>query len=353
MSLHRASCACGIVLGATWAGLFLAAAPASATVWAPIGTTLGATTLGATKGATTCAPQTQVEVATIRTQGYNAGFRDGVNDYRNHAPYSFQNQAVYQNANQGYRQGGGVDAQTYAMDFRTGYEAGYDDGFYGRSSDPTAVRQRSYGQAPAAQAAAQPSRQVGSGTLPAGTALQLKLNNSLSTRSSQQGDSFTANVTSPVYSPDGQTLLVPQGSTVEGHVLSVQRSGSVAGKSQLQLNFEQLRLPDGTVLPMRAGVSQVNPSAGVGGAITGTPSATAEGGVQKSQTRNTVGTAAAGGAVGAIIGAIAGGGKGAGIGGLVGAGLGVVLASTKGGNLDLPAGTPLTITLNQPVQIHP
>ncbi|HUX67972.1 MAG TPA: TrbI/VirB10 family protein [Terriglobales bacterium] len=333
MKLHRVGRILGVVSQGALFSLLLAAAPASAR-----------------------APQTQAEIASIRAQGYTAGYHAGVADYHNHAPYSFQSQPAYQNANLGFRPGGAVDAPTYAMDFRTGYEAGYDDGFYGRSNDPTAVRQRSYGQGPAvAPAAAQPSQQaaVGSGVLPAGTALQLKLNNSLSTRSSQQGDSFTANVTSPVYSPNGQTLLVPEGSTVEGHVLSVQRSGSVTGKSQLQLNFERLRLPDGTVLPMRAGVSQVNPNAGVGGAITGTPSATSEGGVQQSQTRSTVGTAAAGGAVGAIIGAIAGGGKGAGLGGLVGAGLGVVLASTKGGNLDLPAGTPLTITLSSPVQIHP
>jgi len=300
------------------------------------------------------------ELQAVRTAGYNAGFRDGVTDYQNRAPYNFQGHPVYQSADQGYNADSGMDQQTYQMDFRSGYEAGYDDGFYGRTSNAGMTRARDYSGAgqPAnrAQQATTPQyspngrAQSGPGTLPSGTSLALKLNNTLSTRSSNPGDTFTAAVTAPVYSQDGQTVLVPEGSTVEGRVASVQRSGSISGNSQIQLNFERLRLPDGSSYPLRAGVSQVNPNGGVGGAITGTPSTTNEGGVQQSQTRNTVGTAAAGGAVGAIIGAIAGGGKGAGIGGLVGAGLGVVLAG-RNGALDLPAGTPITITLNSPIQI--
>ena len=302
--------------------------------------------------------QSTQELQAIRTQGYNAGFRAGVTDYRNHAPYNFNSHPVYQDANQGNSGNSGVDQQTYAMDFRTGFEQGYDDGFYGRTSAPASERTRNYaGTAAPPLNQSNPNTQPmgnaaeGSGSLPAGTQLALKLNNTLSTRSSEPGDSFTASVTAPVYSANGQTLLVPVGSEVQGTVASVQRSGSVSGTSRLQLNFQDLRLPDGTALPLRAEVSQINPQGGIGGAITGTPSTTNEGGVQQSQTRRSVGTAAAGGTVGAIIGAIAGGGKGAGIGGLIGAGLGVVLASREG-NLDLPAGTPMTIKLDQPVQIH-
>lgn len=291
----------------------------------------------------------------IREQGYNAGFRAGVTDYRDHAPYSFQSKPVYQNATLGYSSSSGVEQQTYAMNFRTGFERGYDDGFYGRSSDNGAARQRSYA---APTAAANPARNEanaanqasGNETLPAGTALQLKLNNTLSTRSSNPGDTFTATVTEPVTSADHATVLIPRGSTVEGRVASVTRGGSISGTSRLQLNFDQLRLPNGSSIPLNAQLSGIHQQQGVGNVITGSPSTTNEGGVQQSKTRRTVGTAAAGGAVGALIGAIAGGGKGAGIGTLVGAGLGVVLAD-KNGALDLPAGTPITITLSQPLRL--
>jgi len=308
----------------------------------------------------------QQQLESVRTAGYNAGFRDGVNDYRSHAPYSFQSHPVYQNAGQNDNAGSGVSQQAYASAFRAAYQNGYQSGFYGENGNGAATASGSgYSGAPAYPASAagaqttptatgnaQPGTTVASTTaLPAGTALALKLDTPLSTSNSTAGETFTATVTNPVYGSNGQAVLVPQGSTVTGRVASVKRSGGVSGESQLQLQFESLRLPDGSVHPLRAQLSNVNPNGGVGGAITGTPSATNEGGVQQSQTRNTVGTAAAGGAVGALIGAIAGGGKGAGIGGLVGAGLGVVFA-TQNGNLNLPAGTPMTITLSQPVEIR-
>ncbi|MGH9487641.1 MAG: TrbI/VirB10 family protein [Terriglobales bacterium] len=293
----------------------------------------------------------------IGEQGYNAGFRQGVTDYRDRAPYDFQSHPLYKTGTFGYSPSGGINQRTYVMNFRSGYEKGYDDGFYGRSNDEGAQRQRSFSAESSARmpsaVASRPSANQGAEsatTLPAGTAIQLQLNNTLSTRSSNPGDTFTATVTEPVAGPQGSRVLIPKGSTVEGQVASVQRGGAVSGTSRLQLRFEQLRLPNGSSLPLSAELSDVQQQPGVGSAITGTPSTTNEGGVTQSKTRRTVGTAAAGGAVGALIGAIAGGGKGAGIGTLLGAGLGVVLSSSNGA-LDLPAGTPITVKLSQPLRL--
>lgn len=310
----------------------------------------------AAPGADSGSQPTSQQWQTIRTAGYNAGFRDGVTDYRDRTAYDFKGHPVYQNPEQSFAAPSGLDGQTVATDFRTGYEAGYDDGYYGRSSNPSAERQRDY-SAPLNpstdrnRAAAQPgSNASAAGTLPAGTTLDVNLNNTISTSSSQAGDSFAATVTAPVNGARGE-VLVPVGSTVTGTIGAVQRSGSLSGNSQIQLNIKDLTLPGGTRLPLRAEVSQITSQGGVGGAITGSPSTTSEGGVEQSQTRNTAGSAAAGGAAGLIIGAIAGGGKGAGIGGLVGAGLGAVLAS-RNGNLTLPAGTGMIIKLDQPINIR-
>jgi outer membrane lipoprotein SlyB len=67
------------------------------------------------------------------------------------------------------------------------------------------------------------------------------------------------------------------------------------------------------------------------------------------QTTQTVTRAGIGTAIGAIIGAIAGGGKGAAIGGVIGAagGAGSVYVTGKE-NLELPAGTELTIRSSAP-----
>ncbi|MGH9482923.1 MAG: TrbI/VirB10 family protein, partial [Terriglobales bacterium] len=195
----------------------------------------------------------------------------------------------------------------------------------------------------AGQATPQASRSPA--TLPVGTPIQIALNNALSTKTSVAGDQFTATVSAPVLSADGMTVMVPQGSTVVGRVASVQKSGSLGGKSQLQLEFQALHLADGTSLPLRAEVSQVNTKHGVGAVVTGSPSTNSEGGVQQSQSRKTAGSATAGGIAGAAIGAIAGGGKGAAIGLLSGAGLGVLTSGVKGGDLNIPAGAGLTIVL--------
>ncbi|HEV2447389.1 MAG TPA: TrbI/VirB10 family protein [Candidatus Sulfopaludibacter sp.] len=189
-------------------------------------------------------------------------------------------------------------------------------------------------------------------TVPQGTAIQITLNNALGTKTSAQGDPFTATVSAPVFSANGMRQMIPQGSTISGRVASVQKSGSLGGKSQLQLEFQALHLPDGTSLPLRAEVSQVNTKHGVGAVVTGSPSASAEGGVQQSQSRKTAGSATAGGVAGAAIGAIAGGGKGAAIGLLSGAGLGVLTAAVKGGDINLPAGTSLTIVLDSPLNLR-
>lgn len=307
----------------------------------------------------------------IQDMGYNAGFRDGTMDARSNHPFDFRSHATWQNGTMGYQSSSGIDQVTYQYNFRAGYERGYSDGFYGRTPQPNAAP--SAAASPQASQAPPTTTQPGTtqpgfpvpgtqnssttstqvptaGQLPVGTQLHLQLNNTLSTRSSSQGDAFTATVTQPVMGPN-QAVLVPQGSVVSGTVAQVTHAGAVTGQSQLQLQFNRLRLPDGHEVALNASLSGVQKQGGIGSVITGSPSTTEEGGVQQSKTRSTIGGAVAGTAAGSILGAIMGGGKGAGIGAAIGAGLGIVLAS-RSGNVDLPAGTPITITLDRPVQLQ-
>lgn len=303
----------------------------------------------------------------IQSIGYNAGFRDGTMDARNNQPYDFKTHTTWQNATTGYQSSSGTDQVTYQYNFRAGYERGYADGFYGRTPEaataPSAAASPQSSQAPpatttqpgfpapGAQTSTTPSSQgQATGELPVGTQIHLQLQNTLSTRSSSPGDSFTATVSQPVLGPN-QAVMIPQGSVVMGTVAQVTHAGTVTGQSQLQLQFNRLRLPDGHEIALNASLSGVQQGGGIGSVITGSPSTSAEGGVQQSKTRSTIGGAVAGTAAGSILGAILGGGKGAGIGAAIGAGLGIVLAS-RTGNVDLPAGTPMTITLDRPVQLQ-
>lgn len=197
------------------------------------------------------------------------------------------------------------------------------------------------------------SRQTSaSGHLPTGTLLDLRLNTDLDSKTATQGQAFTADVIQGVRDANGR-VVIPVGSTVEGTVSQVQKAGTMGGQSRLQLRFDRVLMPDGTRVPLKATLRDINTGGGgVGGAITGGPGKTTEeGGVERSKSRSTVGTTAAGGGVGAILGGIMGGGKGAGIGAVVGAGAGAIMGS-RGGNIHLKQGTQMTVRLDQPLNIR-
>ena len=167
-----------------------------------------------------------------------------------------------------------------------------------------------------------------------GETLVAILNNDLTTKLSQQGDLFTMTVRDP-----GQF----EGAVIEGAVGSVDQGGRLTGRSSMSLNFERIRLN-----------GQTYKFSGVLGSVRllngNTIEVDNEGSTQGSnKTTQTIQRAGVATAVGAIIGAIAGGGKGAAIGGIIGAagGAGTVFIQGKD-NLELPAGTELTIRASGP-----
>jgi hypothetical protein len=161
------------------------------------------------------------------------------------------------------------------------------------------------------------------------------IDNDLSTGTVREGDRFTATVRQP---------FQYEGAIIEGHVSNIQRSGRVTGRSQLTLNFDNIRLRDGRSYRFAGLLESVRTPQG------DTVRIDNEGSIRdNSQTTRTAERAAIGTAVGAIIGAIAGGGKGAAIGAIVGAGGGAGSVYVQGrDDLDLLRGTELTIRATGP-----
>ena len=176
----------------------------------------------------------------------------------------------------------------------------------------------------------------GTFVVPNGVALVGVLNTDLSTKTIQDNDRFTMTVRSP-----GEF----EGSTLEGYVTGVDRSGRITGRSQITLNFDTIRLRDGRSYRFAGILENVRtPNGEVVRVDT-------EGAVRDddSQTNRTVTRTAIGTAVGAIIGAIAGGGKGAAIGAVLGAGAGAGSVYVQGRtDLELPAGTEITVRATGP-----
>ena len=165
-------------------------------------------------------------------------------------------------------------------------------------------------------------------TIPEGTVLPLELKTSVSSESSKVEDPVRATLRSPIVVDGVQAL--PAGTAVSGHVSDVARSAKVKGRARVAFRFTQIDPPG------------PDDSASI---RTGTVAREAEG--TKKQDAAKIGGAAAGGA---IIGGIIGGGDGAAKGAAIGGagGTGVVLA-TRGKEVRLAAGTPVSVKLSAPL----
>lgn len=172
--------------------------------------------------------------------------------------------------------------------------------------------------------------------VPSGVQLVATLDSSLSTGVSREGDRFTMTVRSPRQF---------EGDVLEGYVSRAERPGKAVGRAEMSLNFERIRLRNGSTRDFNGYIESVNPSNGEDVRVDNEGSLSD----RDSQTGRTVGRTGIGAALGAVIGAIAGGGKGAAIGAAVGAGAGAGSVFIQGrDNLDLSPGTQLTVRAISP-----
>jgi hypothetical protein len=166
-----------------------------------------------------------------------------------------------------------------------------------------------------------------------GTTIEAVLNNDLGTKTAHDLDRFTLTVREPA---------AYRNAVIEGYVSNVDRSGRFAGRANMTLNFDRIRMPNGRNYDF-AGILQ---------SVTGEDvRIDNEGALEEadSQTKSTIERTAIGTAVGALIGAIAGGGKGAAIGAAVGAGAGAGSVYVQGrDDVQLSRGTQLTILATAP-----
>jgi hypothetical protein len=166
-------------------------------------------------------------------------------------------------------------------------------------------------------------------TIPAGTRLSLRMGSTVSSRASHVEQPVQASLRAPVI-VNGVTVL-PSGTAVSGYVTEARRSGRVKGRARIGLRFTTVRV-GGERYNMR--------SSSIAREAPGTKKADAA-------------KIGIGAGAGAVTGAIAGGKKGAAIGTAIGggAGTGLVLA-TRGKEVALSRGTPVTVRLTAPLTIR-
>jgi type IV secretion system protein VirB10 len=173
-------------------------------------------------------------------------------------------------------------------------------------------------------------------TLPAGKELRVELITTLSSKVNESGDLWTGKVVEPLFGKGGE--IVPEGSTVDGHVTYVKGPGRVKGKGEMRLIIDSISTPDASKYDIVATLTDAE----------GTKVKDEEGTMQ-GPGKDAKGTAietGVGAAGGAALGAIVHGGTGAlygmGIGAAAGLAHGVL---KKGKDIVLPQGTEMTFVI--------
>jgi hypothetical protein len=163
----------------------------------------------------------------------------------------------------------------------------------------------------------------GRASIPDGTRIQVRLEETISSKTARREDQVTATIAEPIR-VDGR-VVVPAGQVVTGTVRDVEGAERASRGGRLDLSFGTLETTDGRRVRIPARVVSVE-----------------EQGLDKKK-------AGLGAIVGGILGAVVDGTQGALIGAVLGGG-GAVVAD-RGDDVQLPAGTVLTLRLEEPVSI--
>jgi hypothetical protein len=166
-------------------------------------------------------------------------------------------------------------------------------------------------------------------TLPVGTAIPVRITQTLDSATTQTGDKFTGEIATDLI-VDGMVVL-PQGTPVTGHVDAVQDAAHYKGSSLLTISLSAIDRK-GTHIEVS------------------TESYTKRG---EGRGKNTAEKVGAGAAVGAILGGILGGGKGAAIGTAAGAGVGAGANTvTRGQQVQIPSESVVRFRLLDPIIVR-
>ena len=167
--------------------------------------------------------------------------------------------------------------------------------------------------------------------VPADTMITVVLDEPLNSKTSATGQNFAATVSAPI-EVDGR-LAIPKGARATGVVRDAKSAGKFKGGAVLAVSLTSVTVGNSSYDLLTTTHTQTSTGKG----------------------KRTAGFIGGGGAAGALIGGLAGGGKGAAIGALAGAGAGTGGAALTGNNreISLPAETPVSFKLTQPVEIKP
>lgn len=180
------------------------------------------------------------------------------------------------------------------------------------------------------------------GQLNAGIFLRARLQNPLSTKDTHVGDTFLAQLVQPVM--QNGVVLIPVGAQIRGRISEVHGGRRFTGRASIRLQPDFITFPDGTSRRLHADLVDLDNFADAHvnseGTIIGTEHPKAA--------LAAVGLTTAGATV---AGAMIGGGVGAGVGAAVGVGAGAIWFLKRDVQQELPVGTGLVFSLDEPLAV--
>ncbi len=181
-------------------------------------------------------------------------------------------------------------------------------------------------------------------TVAAGTKLNCRLIQTLSTKMNFQNDPFQARVSEPLYL--NSTQVIPVGSTIDGRIAWLVRPGRIRGVGEMRLDIERVTLPDGRVLTLNAVLTNAY---GAPGAKVRDEEGYLKGPSSRLRYAQEVGLGMGGGG---FLGMIIAGPHGAVVGGAIGGAAGIADSlRRRGADLTLPTGTQLEYQLTRELTI--
>ena len=164
-------------------------------------------------------------------------------------------------------------------------------------------------------------------TLPAGTAINVRLTQAIDVDKSEAGQVFKGAIDDPIMV--GGSVIVPRGASAVLQAAKVQQSGTMKGSDKITLKLNAIGF-GGMTYDVAASYVEM------------------KGGGEGKKTGRKIG---GGAGLGALVGGIAGGGEGVAIGAAVGAGGGAIVASSGEEHLKFPAETRLQFQLTAAVNV--
>jgi type IV secretory pathway VirB10-like protein len=193
--------------------------------------------------------------------------------------------------------------------------------------------------APPAQTASAPAL-----VIPAGTKVPLALKQTISTKTTHEGDAVYAETTFPIVA--NNRVLIPSGTYVQGRISRIQRAGHIKGRAEVLMHFTTLIYPSGYTVVLPGALEN---APGADKATVKDQEGTIRG---DSQTGEKIGTVASTAGTGAVIGGLSRGGKGAAVGAGVGGAVGTVIALlSRGNDVKLDAGSTIEMVIQREVPL--